>query len=187
MTDPAYADWVNPWVAVVGRQTTGRTQVLDKLAAGLRQAGLRVGGALQRPACEGDEVVGYDAISPSSGDVVALARKGPEPELCEWRFCEDALDRVREWATAPHAQVIVLELGPLEARGQGNWPAVRAALAAPDRLVILGIRPAVLAPVVLRLPDPEDGLELPAPASEVDSFVERIVLLAAERAPRPVT
>ena len=82
------------------------------------------------------------------------------------------------------AEVSFLKLKPLEAHGEGHLPAARKALEGPAKLLVFCIRPHVLAPIGLDLPDPVDGLELPQDEPDFDAFAERIAKLAAA-APQP--
>lgn len=169
---------MNRWAAIVGRTGDGRRDVTDAVVEHLRSAGLRVGGFVQRAVTEGDEPVGWDAVDLAAGRRCRVARAGPDPELCEWCFDAEGIGTCRSWATAPDLDVVLLEAGPLEARGQGHWPTLRAVLDGPPRLAVVGVRPSALAAVALALPDPVAGIELPEGPEAVEAFAREIVLAA---------
>jgi nucleoside-triphosphatase THEP1 len=171
---------MNPWVAIVGSRSDGRHEVLGRLHGALRSAGVPFTGFLQEPRDEeGGRRLGYDLVDVATGERRALARESREPRMCSWGFDPDAFALARRWVERD-AAVSVLELGRLEAAEDGHWPAALSVLSRPGRLVVLGIRASVLAPIAVRLPDPEDAVELPASPREIDHFIERVVSLAAE-------
>lgn len=171
---------MNPWIAIVGARAHGRIELTRRLRAELHQMSLRVTGFVQEP-CVGVDgsVVGYDLVDLESEERVPLARDSDRPLICNWGFDRRAFDRARDWALRP-ADVSVLEVGRLEAGERGHWPAVLSALRDPrERLVLLGIRPNVVASVAVRLPDPVELIELPAGPGQIDAFVGRVKSLTA--------
>jgi len=174
----------NPWVAIVGTRDQGRRQVLDSVLEALRQAGLRLGGVVQETILRDGERAGFDVVDLASGQRRPLAREAPDPQLCTWGFDGETFAQVRRWIDAEPCDVVTLSLGSLEAAGQGYWPTVLANLDGPPRLLLLEIRPNVLSAVALRLPDPEDGVELPAGEDEVAEFASRVAEAARAVAKR---
>lgn len=173
---------MNPWIAIAGAREQGRLELTDRLCAELARRGVRVTGFVQAPVVDADEsVLGYDVIDLGTGERRALARESDVPEICNWGFDRDAFEAAREWALRP-ADVCVLEVGRLEAAERGHWPTILSAMRAPGRVVVLGVRPNVVASIAVRLPDPIELVELPAPSAELDAFVDRVSQLAAARA-----
>lgn len=166
------------WVALVGTRETGRGGITRRLEAALSDEGLRMGGFRQE-AIGGPgrrQVDGYDLVRVGGPERAPLARKAVEPEMCEWGFAAEAFETARSWLRQP-CDVRFATAGRLEAAGRGHWPAIAEALQQPG-LLILSLRPNVLASIALRLPDPEDALELPAGEPETSEFILRIVALA---------
>jgi len=175
-----------PWVALVGRREEGRAEAAARLAERLRERGIALGGFLQRPVFAEDapdgDALAYEAEDLSTGAVVQVASHGEDPAICDWCFDDAAFDEARRWVLDPGAQVSFVELGPLEARGEGHLRAAREALSGSARLLVFCIRPHVLASIGLGLPDPVDGLELPEQAAEFEAFAERVAGLAQQDA-----
>ncbi|NOY90205.1 MAG: hypothetical protein GXP55_03270 [Deltaproteobacteria bacterium] len=173
-----------PWVALVGRREEGRAVAALRLVEHLRERGVPLGGFLQRPVFTSDaadeEAVAYEAESLRTGERVRVASHGDDPSICDWSFDPVAFERARGWVLEPSAHVSFVELGPLEARGEGHLPAAHAALTGRARLLVFCIRPHVLASIGLELPDPIDGLELPEEAADVDTFAARVAELASQ-------
>jgi len=168
----------NPWAAIVGRGRDGARALVQRLVRELRAAGLRVGGGKQAHTCEnidGDEVDrGCDLIDLDTGACLPLARVSATPELCDYVFDADAFARGVEWMARDY-DVVFLEVGKLEAAKRGHWPAVEAALQASARVVVLTLRPDVLASVVLDMEEPLAGLEAPFEEADVVEFLETLL------------
>lgn len=169
---------MNPWIALVGARDDGRAVAAQAVLATLRGAGVRVGGFLQERITRGDEILGYDLIDLGGGARVPLARPSPRPRICSWGFDEQAFARAASWALRP-ADVTVIEAGRIEAAGEGHFPALLSTLRASPRVVLVSLRPNVLASIALALPDPADFVELPAEPEEVQALAQRCIDLVA--------
>lgn len=165
---------MNPWIAIVGTRADGRHDVLARLHRELTERNRRVAGFLQVPLEEAGERVGYDLVELNRGARVPFARESDAPRICNWAFAPEAFAAAHRWVVEEEADVSMLEVGRIEAAEDGHWPAVLSALRVPGRTVVLGIRPAVLASIALRLPDPVDALELPAGGAQISAFVDRL-------------
>jgi nucleoside-triphosphatase THEP1 len=162
------------WTAIVGWGEQGREATTRRVVEALRSQGKRVGGCLQDKVIENDEIVGYDLIDLDGGERHALARPSEDPELCNWGFRHEVFDRIRKRVVDSDYDVVVLELGPIEARGRGHWPTVEALLDRDGSLPLLCIRPRSLSRIALELPDPVAGIELPASDGEFEDFVAEL-------------
>ena len=170
----------NPWVSIIGKGKDGRRGVTIAVVEALRARGVSVGGVLHEPIRDehGDRV-GMHAVCVESGERLTMAYVDEhDPVVCDYAFDDDAFHRVRAWIADGDHQVAVVEVGPLEGRGHGHWPAVTAALAGPPRVVLLGIRPKALMPIAMQLDDPGPSLQLPANEAEIGAFVEAVAALA---------
>lgn len=163
------------WIAIVGAGRDGRADVVETLAERLRGEGVSVGGFLQRTVRDvRDEIVGYDVVRVPSGEARPLARESAEPELCRWSFDAETFATARGWTCERPLDAAFVEAGRLEAAERGHWPTILEALRR-QPLTILCVRRGVLAGVALKLPDPIDGLELPAGEADVVSFHDRVL------------
>jgi len=173
------------WVALVGTREAGREGIAQRLETALKDVGLRIGGFRQEALCgsERDRIAGYDLVRVGRAGRVPLARKAVNPELCEWGFAAEAFRRAQRWLTE-EADVRFATAGRLEAAERGHWAAIAAAVEQPG-ILILSVRPNVLTTIALRLPDPEDALELPASEPDVSEFLLRVVALAHGRSAQP--
>jgi nucleoside-triphosphatase THEP1 len=169
---------MNPWVAIVGTRDSGRKDAVGIVVDVVREAGPTVGGIVQVVIDQDGEDFGYDAIDLDSGDRVPIAREAKDARMCRWGFDPEGFAVARNWALkgAPF-DVVVLEAGSLEANGEGHWPTILEALEGERRLVVLSIRPSALARIGLELPDPADGIELPAEEDDIRAFGARIAKL----------
>ncbi len=168
------------WAAIVGWGQQGRGDVTQRVIDGLRAKGRRLGGCLQLCLGEGDEILGYDLVDLDDGTRFALARPSTDPEVCNWGFDYTVFAEIQRRVIERAYDIVVLELGPIEARGKGHWETVQRLLAADGRMVVLCIRPRVLARIALDLPDPAAGLELPATDAEIARFVEDVAAPGAQ-------
>ena len=177
---------MNPWGVLTGHRQDGRSEALREAVSRLQAAGLEVGGFVQEPVVRAGETVGWDAVALRDGSRCALARPSATPELCNWAFSSTALGRCRDWVLAPRAQVVVVELGRLEAQGRGHWSALMQLLQGPPRGALLSIRRSPLAAIALQLPDPVAGLELPAQPGALEAVCHEIQAAARALSPAPV-
>lgn len=169
----------NPWAAIVGRGE-GKRAALRAVVGGLRARGLRVGGLLQQPTGDG----GLLLVNIEHGAQIALARRDERtPDICDLSFDGRAFAQGRRWIAESDAEVVLLEIGKLEARGQAHWASAADVLHGDRRrLALLCIRPDKLFDIAYELPDPSAGLELPASDGELARFVDA---LADRVPPRP--
>ncbi len=169
---------MNPWIAVVGRTRDGVAEVMADIATACRTLGLHVGGVRQERIMGDGERTGFDVINLVDDERRNLAHVAPcldARDICDLTFDSDALTAVRRWLTNPELEVILLPVGPLEARGRGHWPAIEAALGGAPRTLVLQVRPDALTPVALQLDDPCADLTLPAAPGELKRLVDSIV------------
>ncbi len=172
---------MNPWVVVVGSAGDGKNVAAAEIVRACVEAGLRVGGVVEEAVVAADVVEGYDAVDVRTAERIALAQLAPVPDLCRFRFDENAFVECAKRLRATDLDVVVLEAAALEAASTGNWPAITAALHGRAALLVLCVRAKVLAAIALRLPDPAASLELPADATTLARFARDVVALAKER------
>lgn len=163
---------MSPWAAIVGRTEHGKRDALQYLLSALRGRGRSVAGLLQEETAEG----GLELVDLATHERAALARHDERsPDICSFAFDAAIIELGRRWVARSKGEIVLLELGKLEARGQGHWPAARDVLAGDHRLALFAVRPDVLFDVAYQLEDPVAGLELPAERGQLDAFIEELL------------
>ena len=162
------------WVALIGDRRAGRDAVLDRLLSAWRADGVELGGCVQPSRMQGDDVVGYDLVDLASGRTLPLARPSLEPQLCGYRFSDEAFAWMRAELAQRRPALTVLPCAKLEGSGEGHWVALQEALQRPAGLVLVAMRPHSVARIALRLPDPVDSLEVPCTPEEEAEFLARM-------------
>lgn len=179
--ESAPAGMLNPWVALVGRGSDGRAVATEALVDDLLAAGVRVGGLKHRRVTnDAGDRIGYDLVDRETGMTLPLCRLSETPDICDLEFDPAAFVRGRHWALEglrgpTAAEVIVVEAGPVEARGGGHRQTIDALIAAPaGALLLLSVRPWSLSGLALELPDPAAWLELPCTEDQREAFALEI-------------
>jgi nucleoside-triphosphatase THEP1 len=144
-------------VPVTGRSGTGKTPVIQRSVELLQRRGIEVFGFVQPSVTEGGEKAGFRILDVRTGRETMLARRvGREQGQHNTPF---AFERTgfalasQALAEGTRGSVLVVdEIGPVELRGGGHWPAVRRALArlAPA-VVVLGVRRQLVAAFLAQL------------------------------------
>jgi len=150
----------------------GKTTFLEQCLPLWARRGLACEGFLSPAIAEGNGDKGYDLVEIGTGRRWPYLRRqreaGPEERIGPYSFVSATLERARSIirGAGPSGLLIVDEIGPLELRGGGLWPALREALRRPGGTVLLVAREEVLAelaaalaplvPVVFDVRDPED-------------------------------
>jgi nucleoside-triphosphatase THEP1 len=138
------------WALITGDKGDGKTSLALRVAARLRQAGLRVGGFVQRAVHEPDGTrTGYDLAHIERDESTPIARRGKIPGAGQEGFCAhvfetSAFARAVAWLRedAGRADVLFIdEVSKLEVADKGHAEAVRLALALPSpKIVVLCVR-----------------------------------------------
>ena len=170
-------DVSNPWAAIVGRGPEGRNEMISDIAQRLRADGLSVRG-FTHEGVEESSGPGIDAVELFGVERAAIARTSPHPDICNYLFQPAGFEAVDRWC-GEDGDVLFMEIGRLEAKGEGYWPTVTRRFVGPRTLLVLSIRPHVLASIALDLPDPAAFIELPYDGEQAAVFAGE--LLAAWR------
>lgn len=161
------------WSAIVGSRGADTAGVLHSVLTHLRQVGVQPCGFYQeRVLDDAGEIAGWDVVRIGQPGRVALARRSPDPDLCDYGFDPDAFATAASWASAPGADLAVVGgLGKLEAAGSGHWPLVQCLLErSGDASALFCIRDTSLTSLALRMPDPAAFVHLPCDERVLSQF-----------------
>jgi nucleoside-triphosphatase THEP1 len=150
-------------VVVTGPSNGGKTRSVIGLARRLAERGCGVSGFVQPAELEDGRKVGFRVRDLRTGDEAVVARAAPLGEgLHGTRFVfrEEGftLARAALGRVAPGSVLIVDELGPIELRGEGHMPAVRAALALPGLAAAVLVVRRPLVPALLAALEATDAV-----------------------------
>jgi nucleoside-triphosphatase THEP1 len=167
------------YALVIAGKGGRRSDAARAVAAALAARGLRVGGFTQRTV-EPDGGVGgktIDLVHLTDGATVRLARSATAADAaaCSLAFDRSASEAALRWieADARASDVLVVDgLGKLELGGEGNRPAIAAALAS-GRPVVLALRDdqLVYALAALGLEEPVAAFTDGSSAAALQAFV----------------
>jgi nucleoside-triphosphatase len=120
-------------VVVTGRRGSGKTPLVAAVVDALVERGVDVAGFLQPAIVEDGRKTGFALRDVATGDEAFLARRvapGAGRHGTAFEFEPEGFELgVRALGGAPAGAVLVIdELGPVELRGDGHWPAVQRAL-----------------------------------------------------------
>lgn len=170
-------------VVVTGPPGSGKTPVVTAAVDELVRRGLTVAGFVQPAIVNGSRKIGFRLRDVATGDEVPLAQRvatGSGSHGTSFEFDPAGFElAVRALARARDGSLLVIdELGPVELRGDGHWPAVRRAVASVAlRAVVVVVRPS-LVPSLLEALDAADVVvvDLESGAGRaVDRVVDEIV------------
>jgi len=130
-------------VVITGPSSGGKTETVSAVAARLRSSGVSIAGFVQPGEFADGRKVGFRVRDVTSGEEASLAilEEGRRGDFgTRFRFVDEGFRLGREALSRARSGSILLvdELGPVELRGRGHMPAVRAAMA------VQGLRGAVV-------------------------------------------
>ena len=158
-------------IVLTGPVRAGKTTFLERACRRWSERGLSCAGFLSPAITDANGESGYDLLELPSGLRRPYLRRLEEPgaeRIGPFAFVSGTLERARSILRDPGRidLLVVDEVGPLELRGGGLWPALREAIRRPERTSLLVVREAILGdlsaalaplvPVVFDVRDPED-------------------------------
>lgn len=168
------------WSALVGARRDDKATALGRVLAKVEEAGVRVGGfAQERVLDAAGETLGWDVVRIGAPVRQPLARRGEQPDVCDYAFSALGFETAAAWALDARAELVVVGgVGKLEAAGRGHSPLLLRLLEeGTHRHALFCIRDTSLAAVALSIPDPESHLQLPCEPSQLDEFADGLVEL----------
>ncbi|HSO23105.1 MAG TPA: nucleoside-triphosphatase [Chondromyces sp.] len=150
-------------VVVTGPPNGGKTAAMAELASRLAEQGRAVAGFVQLGELEDGRKVGFRVRDLGSGAEAVVARLAPRGEGrygTRFVFHEVGFDLARAALARAGAGAVVIvdELGPVELRGEGHMPAVRAALALPGLAAAVLVVRRPLVPALLAALEATDAI-----------------------------
>ncbi len=134
---------------LTGPVHSGKTSLLKRLVNDLKRRGVRVDGFLSLAAFRKGETAGYDLFDLKTEKAMPFLRKTGKktwPKIGPYFIIPLALDRATQKILGCDRKdvLVVDEVGPLEIRGEGIWPALSMALKKPSLRLLLVVRHSVL-------------------------------------------
>jgi len=140
-------------VIVHGQIGAGKTRLAERLAAALKECGLRVGGIISPRILNGRNTIGYQVHDIETDEERLFAKLDPPGiPIGKFYLLEDAVDFAHTAIarTATTSQVVFLdEVGRLELAGQGHAPALRAVLQS-EAISVLFVRTTFVEHIIER-------------------------------------
>jgi nucleoside-triphosphatase THEP1 len=127
----------------------GKTTFLERSLARWAACGLACGGFLSLAVTDANGAKGYDLLELKTGCRHPYLRREGKPDverIGPFFFVPETLELARTIVRGAdaHELLVVDEVGPLELRGGGLWPALREVVAEPARRILLVIREEIL-------------------------------------------
>jgi len=150
-----------PTVVVTGPSGSGKTPLVEAVVSDLTDRGVPVAGFVQPAIVENDEKIGFLIRDVATSEVVELARRaapGQGRHGTSFRFSDAGFELgSRALSGARQETVLVIdELGPVELRGGGHWPAVARALRAAEIAGMVVVVRRTLVPALVEALDAAD-------------------------------
>jgi len=138
---------------LTGPVHSGKTGLLKKVVPELKKEGFRVDGFLSLAVVVAGETIGYDIFDLKTEAAMPFLRKTGEegwPKTGPYFILPSALERAQQKILDCDKEdfLIVDEVGPLEVRGEGIWPALSARLKEPSLRCLLVVRRSILRDVL---------------------------------------
>ena len=134
---------------LTGPVHSGKTTFLKKLVDELKVNKLKINGFLSEAVLENKEIFGYDLYDMKNEQSIPFIRREGEEEwekIGSYFFIPEALAHVKKMIFQSRGVDILVidEIGPLELRGKGLWPALRKVFSSPPKGLILVVRKNIL-------------------------------------------
>lgn len=138
----------------------GKTTYLRKVIQALSSSDLAVDGFLNKRLLEDEATIGYDLYDLKLGASIPFLRKQGEADwerTGDYFFLPQGLETAsRIVARGARSDLLVIdEVGPLELKGRGLWPALEPVLSNKDCPCLLVVRERILAELLAQLPGQE--------------------------------
>lgn len=134
---------------LTGPVHSGKTSFLRKLVDELKVKKLKIDGFLSDVVLENKEILGYDLYDLKNEQYIPYIRRDGEEgweRIGSYFFIPEALAHAKALIFQSRGVdiLVVDEIGPLELRGEGLWPALRQVFSSPPKGLILVVRKSIL-------------------------------------------
>jgi len=134
---------------LTGPVHSGKTTFLKNSIPILREKNLGIDGYLSEAAWENKEFIGYDLVDLKENRHLPFIRKQGQQEwlrIGHFFFLPETLDiaKIIIRRSKKEGLCVVDEVGPLELKGKGVWPALEDVLMIPEQDLLLVVREAIL-------------------------------------------
>lgn len=172
-------------VVVTGSSGTGKTPLVNTVARELRESGFRVAGFIQPAIVEDGAKVGFRIQDLATGEARDLARRvdeGGGSFGTSFAFFDDGFELGRRALAhlEPGSFLLVDELGPVELRGGGHWPAVERALRVSMLVGLVVVVRRTLVPALVEALDAPDVVVVDLEAEGPDSLLTVLKALVTD-------
>ena len=154
---------------ITGAQHSGKTAFLMRTAGYLRKKNIKVQGFLSVAVLDKQKISGYDLFDLDEQRFIPFIRKQGKKaweRIGPYYFIPQSLDHARKRILLSDKDCILIidEIGPLELKGQGLWPAAKKVIFSEQRIFIAAVRRSILKDFVnkvgkkeVKIFDVEDG------------------------------
>jgi len=173
-----------PWMAVLtGPVHVGKTTFLLRLLQDLSARGLKMNGLLSLARFQESRRIGYDMFDLRTGRKYPLLRIHPEgdwPRIGPFGMDPAGLAKAHSALSRTQGShvTVIDEIGPLELRGEGFWPAFRS-LRQQQRPLLVVVRSRLISPFRNACGTPFHLYRWAAPALEEDLRRDLLDLMPA--------
>jgi nucleoside-triphosphatase THEP1 len=148
-------------IIVTGPTGSGKTPLVALVADELIARGVPIAGFLQPAIVEDGEKVGFSVRNLRTGETVELARRAAPGDGAfgtSFEFSDEGFELGRRaLKDVPSGAIVILdELGPVELRGGGHWPAVARALETTELAGLVVVVRRTLVPALVEALDAGD-------------------------------
>jgi len=136
-------------VVLTGPVHSGKTNLLNRSVARLKKQKFGLDGYLSLAVVRGGETIGYDLFDILTEKTTPFLQKTGKkswPRIGSYFILPGTLKKAQEkiQRCSPRHVLVVDEVGPLEVRGQGVWPALSGVLKEQSRAFLLVVRRPIL-------------------------------------------
>ena len=172
-------------VVITGPTGSGKTPLVNSVVGELGRRGIPVAGFLQPAIIENGKKIGFQVQDAATGEVLDLARRvarGDGAFGTSFEFFDEGFDLGRRaLADLASGSVLVIdELGPVELRGGGHWPAVERALATTDLAGLVVVVRRTLVPALVEALDAGDVVVVDLEVEGIDPLLVVVDALVAD-------
>jgi nucleoside-triphosphatase THEP1/energy-coupling factor transporter transmembrane protein EcfT len=172
-------------LVVTGPAGSGKTPLVRKVVDQLGKRGIPVAGFFQPAMLQDGEKIGFRIQNTATGEVLDLARRvapgegrfGTSFEFFEAGF---ELGRRALQEIPPGSVLVIDELGPVELRGGGHWPAVERAVETTGLAALVVVVRRTLVPALVEALDAGDVVIVDLEEPELDPLAMILDILVTD-------